>query len=444
LINKNYIKPKLSTFLFVTFLSNLTIYLVQFYYFKESAEYFLCTKLINYDTSIFSRQLSLIYPESCDLKVYAEGIINFLSFYNIDEYVYLDRPLFIFYIFFFYTILNLIFSPLSFSSLTIIKGSFFLGQLILTGLICILLFRILNIYKLVVGKEFYILPVLVSLSPMFKWHIFESTSMTFTFLIFLIGIYICLDEVNLNLNTYFLASGLLFLIHRSSLLIIVLFFVYKLFKKEFNKKIFYNLIFFFTPIFLYYISIFLFSNYSDHQAQSYRQFIWIIDYLQGKETMKNEYFCQSPQLAINCYFKDLINLFYYLAIPSIFSFSYIALKFKKFSKQVKTLIFTAILFTTIINFFWLFIGWYPPIRFSYYGYGNFIIFLLIYTYFSMEVSSAKVLFLVAYFFYFITLNHWNNPEIIIYTSFIRIAILFYLSSLVMEFASNSQKYINSD
>ena len=134
--------------------------------------------------------------------------------------------------------------------------------------------------------------------------------MTFTFLIFLIGIYICLDEVNLNLNTYFLASGLLFLIHRSSLLILVLFFVYKLYKKEFNKKIFYNLIFFFTPIFLYYISIFLFSNYSDHQAQGYRQFIWIIDYLQGKETMTNEYFCQSPQLAIKCYLKDLINLFY--------------------------------------------------------------------------------------------------------------------------------------
>ena len=444
MINKNYIKPKLSTFLFVTFLSNLTIYLVQFYYFKESAEYFLCTKLINYDTSIFSRQLNLIYPESCDLKVYAEGITNFLSFYNIEEYVYLDRPLFIFYIFFFYTILNFIFSALSFSSLTIIKGSFFLGQLILTGLVCILLFRILNICKLVIGKEFYILPVLVSLSPMFKWHIFESTSMTFTFLIFLIGIYICLDEVNLNLNTYFLASGLLFLIHRSSLLILVLFFVYKLYKKEFNKKIFYNLIFFFTPIFLYYISIFLFSNYSDHQAQGYRQFIWIIDYLQGKETMTNEYFCQSPQLAIKCYLKDLINLFYYLAIPSIFSFSYIALKFKKFSKEVKNLIFTAILFTAIINFFWLFIGWYPPIRFSYYGYGNLIIFLLIYTYFSMEVSSAKALFLLAYFFYFITLNHWNNPEIIIYTSFIRIAILFFLSSLVMEFASNSQKYFNSD
>ena len=78
MINKNYIKPKLSTFLFVTFLSNLIIYLVQFYYFKESAEYFLCTTLINYDTSIFSRQLNLIYPESCDLKVYAEGITNFL------------------------------------------------------------------------------------------------------------------------------------------------------------------------------------------------------------------------------------------------------------------------------------------------------------------------------------------------------------------------------
>ena len=53
--------------------------------------------------------------------------------------------------------------------------------------------------------------------------------------------------------------------------------------------------------------------------------------------MTNEYFCQSPQLAIKCYLKDLINLFYYLAIPSIFSFSYIALKFKKFSKEVKIL-----------------------------------------------------------------------------------------------------------
>ena len=227
--------------------------------------------------------------------------------------------------------------------------------------------------------------------------------MTFTFLIFLIGIYICLDEVNLNLNTYFLASGLLFLIHRSSLLILVLFFVYISFiKKEFNKKIFYNLIFFFTPIFLYYISIFYSQIIQIIRHRVIDSLSGLLDYLQGKETMTNEYFCQSPQLAIKCYLKDLINLFYYLAIPSIFSFSYIALKFKKFSKEVKNLIFTAILFTAIINFFWLFIGWYPPIRFSYYSYGNLIIFLLIYTYFSMEVSSAKALFLLAYFFYFIT------------------------------------------
>jgi len=444
LINKNFIKPKLSIFLFVTLLSNLIIYLIQFYFFKESAEYFLCTTLIEYEISFFSSQLNLVYPESCDLRVYAEGITNFLSFYNIEEYVYLDRPLFVFYIFIFYKILNLVFLPFSLSSLTIIKGSFFLGQLLLTGLVCILLFNILSILQLSNGRKVYFLPILVSLSPMFKWHVFESTSMTFTFLIFLLGIYICLDEVNLNLKTYLIVSGLLFLIHRSSLLILVLFFIYKFYKKELNKNTFYNSIFFFIPIFLYYISVFIFSSFSDHQAQGYRQFIWIIDYFQGKETMTNGYFCQSPRLAISCYLKDLINLFQYLAIPSIFSFSYVALKFKKFSEETKKIIFIAILFTAIINFFWLFIGWYPPIRFSYYGYGNFIIFLLIYSYFSMEVPSAQILFLFAYFFYFIILNHWNNPELIIYTSFIRVSILLFLSSLVVEFTSNKQNYSNSD
>ena len=48
-------------------------------------------------------------------------------------------------------------------------------------------------------------------------------------------------------------------------------------------------------------------------------------------------------------FKRFDKFILLLAIPSIFSFSYIALKFKKFSK-VKNLIFTAILFTAIINF----------------------------------------------------------------------------------------------
>ena len=50
---------------------------------------------------------------------------------------------------------------------------------------------------------YFTLPWLISISPMFKWHIYESTSMTFTFLIFLFGIYFAINLDKLNQKSYF-------------------------------------------------------------------------------------------------------------------------------------------------------------------------------------------------------------------------------------------------
>lgn len=425
------LKPNFIIFLFLTLLSNSLIYLFQFYFYAESVDYFLCTEIISYKVNFFSSSIDLIYPESCDLKVYAEGVINIFSFYNLAEFVYLDRPLFVLFISIIYKILNLlIFS--SISSLAILKTSFFIGQLILTSLVCCYLFKIFNLVKINIGKSFLFFPWLVSISPMFKWHIFESTSMTFTFLIFLFGIYIILNNKNLDLKFYFFQVGLLFLFHRSAFLILIFFIVFKFIKKEINYRDLLKILNFFIPLFFYYSSIYLFSSFSDHQAEEYRQFVWILDYLQGKETKIGGYFCQSPKLALICYFKDLILLLKYLFLPSLINLILLINNYKKLTKPVKELIFLVILFSLIINSFWLFIGWYPPVRFSYYGYGNFLIFLSILIFINFHNNFSKIFYFLGYSSYFLLLNHWNSPVIVKINTLFIFSLIFFLLSVLNE------------
>ncbi len=415
----------------LTFFCNGLIYIIQFYLNKDKVDYFLCTNIKNYTYNIFSRTLNLIYPESCDLKIYAEGVFNISSFYSLSEYVYLDRPLFVLYIAFFYNILKIFIS--SISSIALLKISFFLGQLFLTSLICIYLLKIFNLMNLDIGNKFIFLPWLVSVSPMFKWHIFESTSMTFTFLIFILGIYIIINIKNINLSIYFFSIGFLFLIHRSALLILVFFIFSNLINKSLNKNNVVSTIYFFAPVILYYISIYLFSSFSDHQAQEYKQFIWILDFLQGKETYTSGYFCQTPKLALICYKNDLLMLARYLAVPASVCAFYLILNYKKLPHSIKEILFLSTLFFLIINFFWLFIGWYPPIRFSYYGFGNFIIFILTLIFVNLKDRISKLLFILGYSFYFILLNHWNSPVVIEQSLFIRISIFFFIGSIISEY-----------
>lgn len=431
--NYLYLKPNFYIFTFLTFVSNALIYVLQFYLNKNKVDYYLCTDIKTYTYSLFSKSLDLIYPESCDLKIYAEGILNVNSFYSLSEFVYLDRPVFVLYIAFFYKILNLFIS--SIGSIAILKISFFLGQLFLTSLICVVLIKIFNLIRIEVGNKYLVLPWLISVSPMFKWHIFESTSMTFTFLIFLLGIYIHLNTKRINLKIYFFSIGLLFLIHRSALLILVFFVLYNLITKQINKEHVKSTLYFFIPVIMYYISIYLFSNYSDHQAEEYRQFIWILDFIQGKETRTSGYFCQTPKLAVICYKNDLLKLLTYLAIPILTIIFFIFSNYKKLTSSIKQIYFLALIFSLLINIFWFFIGWYPPVRFSYYGFGNFVILICIIIFFSLNDKAETFLFFIGYTFYFIFLNHWNSPIIVEQNLFIKFSIFFFIGALIMDYTS---------
>lgn len=432
-------KPTFKNFIFYTFISNTVIYFFQFLLYKDKVNYFLCTEIKSYDLYAFSRKFVFIYPESCDLNAYLEGVQNIQSFYNIKDYVYFDRPLFVLYISIFYWILSAVLSQLSITSLVLIKSSFFLGQVLLTSIICIYICKIFNSFKINTSRFYFTLPWMISISPMFKWHIFESTSMTFTFLIFVFGIYFAINFENLNLTSHFFISGLLFLVHRSAALIIVYIFLFALLTKKINYKFLKSLIFFFAPIILHYLILIFYTGFEDHQAQGYRQFIWLIDFIQGKDTIIGGYFCQSPKLALVCYKNDLLDLARYLLTPIIFLILIFITSFKEKIYKYDKLILFSIYFAILINSFWLFIGWYPPIRFSYYGFGNLIIFLLIFIYAINENKNLSRIFIAAYTSYFLLLNHWNYPEVVENSSFILISLFIFLLYLVLNYENGESK-----
>ena len=424
-----YFKPNFTFFLVNTLFVNLAIYLFQFYIKKDQVDYFLCTVIKKYNFSIFSKNIELIYPQSCDIEAYQDGVVNFLSLLKIEEYVYQDRPLFIFYIYIFYLISKLFFGGFL-QTLPLIKLSFFLGQLVLTSIVSLMIYKILRLLDINISNNYFFIPAIISMSPMFKWHIYESTSMTFTFLIFIYGLLITLENKNENIT--FINIGLLFLVHRSAILIFVYFVLYNNFKNK-NFSLYLNkFLLVAIPISLYYFLVLVFGDFSDHNAEGYGQFVWLFDYFGGKQTLSGGYFCQTPKDALVCYIKDFYSLQKYLAAPSLFVLTFLILKFKSFSSNTRTLLLSALALSCLINLFWLFIGWYPPIRFSYYGFGNLICFLLIFLLNNFQDRSARIIYMIAITSYFLFLNHWNSPEVISYTNYIKVSIFLFITSLAIE------------
>lgn len=432
-----FLQPTFTFFLINSFFINLVVYISQFILLKDKVNYFLCTEIIEYQVLIFSRDFTFIYPESCDLAIYTDGIVNFLNLFTLENYVYINRPLFVMYIFIFYKFLSTILISFTLSDLVLVKASFYLGQLFLTSFASISVFKLFSNLNFQIKNKYYYFPLIISLSPIFKWHIFESASMTFTFLIFVIGLNLLLNFENINSYKPFLFSGFLFLIHRSAIVIPALLLFYILISKKFKLKNIYRNLSFFIPSISYYSLINIFSNYTDHQAEGYKQFTWILDYFQGREVNSGGYFCQTPKLALSCYLNDVISLLQYLAIPSLFVLAFI-LSRQKFNFKEIELIKYSVIFALLINLFWLFIGWYPPIRFSYYGYGNFVIFMMIFILLLIDDKFALILFLLGYISYFLNLNHWNLPEVIAYTGLIKTSILLFFSAIFVETLSRSE------
>jgi len=120
-------------------------------------------------------------------------------------------------------------------------------------------------------------------------------------------------------------------------------------------------------------------------------------------------------------------------------FLYLLLNFKKLHMPIRRVLYSSIVFCIIINFFWLFIGWYPPIRFSYYGFGNLIIFLSILIFFNLENIFSRISFFFGLTFYFIFLNHWNSPFVVEQNIFIKISAPLFIFAVIFDYYKNNLK-----
>ena len=212
-----------------------------------------------------------------------------------------------------------------------------------------MIYKILRLLDVNVRNNYFFIPAIISMSPMFKWHIYESTSMTFTFLIFIYGLLITLENKNKNIT--FINIGLLFLVHRSAIVIFVFFVLYNNFKNRKFSLYLNKFVLVAIPISIFYFLVLVFGDFSDHNAEGYRQFVWLFDYFGGKQALSGGYFCQTPKAALICYSKDFFSLLKYLAAPSLFVLTFLILKFKSFSSNTRSLLIAAFAFSCLINFF---------------------------------------------------------------------------------------------
>ena len=142
---------------------------------------------------------------------------------------------------------------------------------------------------------------------------------------------------------------------------------------------------------------------------------------------KDEWYCQSIPENFFCYFEDIWLSSTYLYLP----LTLLILCFV-FSKNLnKTLLNNFLITGFITMFFWSFIGWYPPLRFGLYSYGNILMLFCIFYFTSFESKKIKIAYIFTIFFGLLNISHWNNPNLLEitfldYSSLIFLLIFIYL------------------
>ena len=99
-------------------------------------------------------------------------------------------------------------------------------------------------------------------------------------------------------------------------------------------------------------------------------------------------------------------------------------------------------FSALIYLFYSLIGWYPPIRFSYYSIGNLIILLNIFLLINYKDKLLKTLHLLSVLSFMIFLNHWNYEGIININTGIIASIIIFVIYLINYFFVHKQKAKN--
>lgn len=381
------------------------IYFFQFILDFNNVNYVYCSEIEK--LKIF-QNFNFYYPKSCDAPTYFLGVENFQKLYKLENYQYLNRPIFLFFIFF----INYFLKNIFIENIYNLELSFFVFQSLLVVLNA---FLIKKIFEKIFDKlkiNIYLIIFVLLISPLFKWHMLDVGHQTLTTLVFTLTVY----SLTFKKKTifYFIIS-ILFFAHRSFIVVLIIALIYDFLNinKDF-KKLLKIILSSFTPFLFYFILYKIFNiNFYDHNQEYYRQFIWVLDpfNVQSKNIIEGWY-CQTLLLNYKCYLFETLKFLVYCSVP-ILNILFLVIKLRNKIIQVHLNFLNSLIISTLsIYLFWSFIGWHPPIRFIYYSLGNGLIFFILYFLFLIKDKLIKSLFLLSVSLYFLFLNHWNLKEVL--------------------------------
>lgn len=419
---------KFSLFYILSLIVVILIYYLTFQANFINPDYVHCTLVNNFEIIFNSNSITFPYTSSCDQNDYFLIFEKLENIYLVKDFKYQNRPVYLLFTY-------LIYKPFSFlqlDKLLIYKIATLNVQISTIFLLSIFFNKVFDLKNNF--KNFFSTFILLSLSPLIKWTIFDIGNHIITVFIFPIALVIYKNKLIIRSKVFQFSLGLLYLTHRSSVtLIIYTLIISFLFQKELNIRFrnFISMVTFSTfPIVLHELLKTYNNSGGDQNVDLYNQFFWIVDYLKKLPTKTTGWYCQSIPEFLTCYFNDSISTLTYLAPVTFFilsCFIFLLLK-KQFYSEIKPLMFIFILQFT----FWSFIGWYPPIRFSYYAVGNMIIVLTLLFYHKLLDEKFKLIFLFSYFFIFIRFEHWNVENFILLKLDNFILLLIFISYLIFS------------
>ncbi len=433
---KNNFRIFSQLFLILTFFTILS-YIFNLYLNQENFYFYYCDEVVNYDINLNGSSLNLNYVFSCDEPKYFYILDNPSLILSAENY-YQQRPLYLLSAILIKVTLTGIFSVFQLTIPLVNQLSFLILQILILATQGMVLRKIITNFNNVSVVNNGILSLIVFLNPMNKWSLFQPGHQNLTTLIFIVGVYILQNKRNESLFLP-LFIGVMFLFHRSAAILVLVMLLKNILNFESFKKYFTDILKilsnFSVPYLLFRISIFTSGNIlNDNQVGEYKQFTWILDFILGKDTIYSGittgWYCQKIPNFLLCYFIDNIKTIIYLS--TIIILILILRKDANLSKLSFDKFRPIILNFLLFYLFWMFIGWYPPVRFSFYSIGNLVIILFTTLFFSMSDRYVKNISLLIYSYFFLLINHWNSPKILELTIINTIVLVFLFGILFFK------------
>ena len=421
--------------LIIGLLTSLALYFIMFNIFDESTDYYICTKVLDYQLDFFSNQINYKYTNSCDEESYFLPLESLGTIYEIKDFQYQNRPIFLVLAWLVHKFLSLLFYFFNLNQILLYQLTYFMLQNLILTITVLLFNNIFNIKNTTLNYFYTYLLLLIS--PIYKWTIFEAGHHTQTGLLILFAIYTYKNRYIFKYNFLPILIGILYLSHRSFIVLFLYLLLILLYEHRNNllvqfRKILYFIIAFLFPIISYQIFKNIVSAMEDHNIEVYKQFFWVFDYIRGIETKGvTGWYCQTIPSNFKCYLLDTVNVLKYLYIPAGIVFLYILLN-KNFYLKNKEQLNSLIHITFLVSLFWSFIGWYPPVRFSFYSSGHFLIIISILIFYNMSTKYGKLAYFSGYFLFFILHNHYNGEIYFPSKSIYLFSLIFYLIAIFYE------------